>query len=241
MDQQKIELLTKWVKESERTVILTGAGMSTESGIPDFRSREGWWKKIDPMTVSTLEALEHKYDLFHGFYSMRLNDLRNCMPHKGHTVLADLEKEGFLSAVITQNVDGFHQQSGNENVYELHGSMRKMVCHDCGVDSDENAFMNKKGCAECGGHLRPEIVLFGEMLPQKEWGRAIVEIEQSDLLIVIGSSLQVAPANDLPFLTEGRKIIINNEETLLHSKFDLQIEGKAGEVLEIIREKILEE
>ncbi len=240
MDKPKIDLLAEWMKESRHTVIFTGAGMSTESGIPDFRSKEGWWKKIDPITVSTVDALEHQYNLFHGFYSLRLSDLKKCEPHKGHDALADLEKEGHVSAVVTQNVDGFHQQSGSGTVHELHGSLRKIFCHECGAGADEATFLEHESCSDCEGHLRPNIILFGEMLPQDVWGSAIRDIEQSDLMIVIGSSLQVAPANELPFLSDGKKVIINQEETYLHNQFDLQIEGKAGDVLQMIRDKVLE-
>ncbi|WP_261129976.1 NAD-dependent deacylase [Bacillus sp. Marseille-Q3570] len=237
MDLHKITLVAEWLKASESTVILTGAGMSTESGIPDFRSREGWWKKIDPMTVSTIEALENEYELFHGFYSLRLTDLKTCHPHKGHHLLAEWEKHGLVKGIVTQNVDGFHQEAGNKNVHELHGSLRSIFCSDCGQASEEGSFLNHAVCAMCGGHLRPEIILFGEMLPQDTWGKAIRLIEDSDLLIVIGSSLQVSPANELPFLTNGKKVIINNEATLLSEQFDLQLEGKAGDILEAIDEK----
>ncbi|WP_221568082.1 NAD-dependent deacylase [Alkalihalobacillus sp. TS-13] len=237
MDLHKITLVADWLKASGSTVILTGAGMSTESGIPDFRSREGWWKKIDPMTVSTVEALENEYELFHGFYSLRLTDLNTCHPHKGHHFLAEWENQGFVKGIVTQNVDGFHQEAGNKSVHELHGSLRSIFCSDCGQASDEGTFLNQDTCSECGGHLRPDIILFGEMLPQEVWGKAIRLIEESDLLIVIGSSLQVSPANELPFLTNGQKVIINNEATLLSEQFDLQLEGKAGDILEAIDEK----
>ncbi|MCF6136344.1 SIR2 family NAD-dependent protein deacylase [Pseudalkalibacillus berkeleyi] len=240
MDLEKVERLGEWILESTHTVVFTGAGMSTESGIPDFRSKEGWWNKIDPMTVSTIDALENEYDLFQAFYSLRLGDLKTCRPHKGHTILADLEQQKLISAVITQNVDGFHQNAGNENVYELHGSLRSIFCSKCGHASNEDAFVHTKPCIKCKGHLRPDIILFGELLPQEVWGDAMKEIEQSDLVIVIGSSLQVAPANELPFLTSGRKVVINNESTLLHNQFDLQIEGNAGDILQNVHKYILE-
>ncbi len=238
MELHKIELVADWLKNAHRTVILTGAGMSTESGIPDFRSREGWWKKIDPMTVSTVEALENEYELFHGFYSLRLADLKTCQPHNGHKLLAEWEEKGLINGIITQNVDGFHQQAGSKTVHELHGSLRSIFCSTCGHTADEEAFLNQESCSECQGHLRPDIVLFGEMLPQEVWGKAIRLIEESDLLIVIGSSLQVSPANELPFLTDGKKVIINNEATLLHDQFDMKLEGKAGDVLEAIDKKM---
>lgn len=240
MERQNVEQLAEWMRESEKTVVLTGAGMSTESGIPDFRSKKGWWKKIDPMSVSTTEALENEYELFHDFYQVRLTDLNACRPHSGHHVLADWEKQGLLSAIVTQNVDGFHHAAGNEKVFELHGSLRSILCSECGRGADEESFLNHKACLSCEGNLRPDIVLFGEMLPQDVWGEAIREIEQSDLLIVIGSSLKVAPANELPFLSTGKKVIINNEETYLHNAFDLHVDGNAGTVLETLQELVKE-
>ena len=129
-----IELLASWIKESKYTVVLTGAGMSTESGIPDFRSKDGWWKNLDPTTVASTYALENKYDLFRDFYIMRINTLKNCKPHIGHKILADWEKRGLVQCIATQNVDRFHHEAGSKNVYELHGNIRTVKCEDCGAN-----------------------------------------------------------------------------------------------------------
>lgn len=117
-----IKLLANWITDSDSVVVLTGAGMSTESGIPDFRSKKGWWREIDPTTVSTTEAFHNQYELFHEFYSMRMKDIENFKPHQGHYILSKWEEKGLIQTVATQNVDGFHKLAGSRNVYELHGS-----------------------------------------------------------------------------------------------------------------------
>ena len=122
-------LLASWLKQSQHTVILTGAGMSTESGLPDFRSKSGWWKNTDPATVASVEALEANYALFHEFYKTRMENLRDCQPHEGHFILAGWEQKGWVHAVATQNVDGFHQKAGSQRVHELHGTIRSARCH----------------------------------------------------------------------------------------------------------------
>lgn len=124
MDSSKLSLLASWMKQSKYTVVLTGAGMSTESGIPDFRSASGWWRNIDPTTVASRYALKNQYELFRDFYIMRINTLEGCKAHEGHKVLAEWEKRSLVHCIATQNVDRFHQEAGSRNVYELHGNIR---------------------------------------------------------------------------------------------------------------------
>lgn len=236
--QQSLEQLATWLRESASTVVLTGAGMSTESGIPDFRSREGWWKNIDPMTVATVDALEDHYDLFHEFYTTRLQGLRECRPHRGHYILAEWEQQGLVSHVATQNVDGFHQEAGNRSVSELHGSIHKFRCHRCEQSATQDDFFAKKPCPNCGGKLRPGVVLFGENLPQDAWGQALGMIRRAKLVLVIGTSLQVYPVAQLPMMTSGKVAIINYEATDLDRHFDLVLHGKAGEVLQRVSERL---
>ncbi|RUL50896.1 SIR2 family NAD-dependent protein deacylase [Lysinibacillus antri] len=221
-----------WLKTSQKTVVLTGAGMSTESGIPDFRSSSGWWKNIDPHTVATVTALENKYDLFHEFYSMRLTGLEQCQPHDGHYILADWEKRGFIHSIATQNVDGFHTKAGNKHVQELHGSIQTFRCHQCNESSTKEAFIQKETCQECGGVLRPNVVLFGEALPEESWTITLKNIQQADLVIVIGTSLEVYPVNQLPTMTKGKTVYINKDANPNAAYFDLIIEGKAKETLQ---------
>ncbi|ARU61562.1 NAD-dependent protein deacylase [Tumebacillus avium] len=234
----EIQTLARWIKESSFTVALTGAGMSTESGIPDFRSQSGWWNNIDPATVATVEALEENYELFQQFYASRMQGLRACTPHRGHAILAEWEQRGFLHSVATQNVDGFHQQAGSRNVYELHGSIRTVRCSTCDDQTELEDFLAGKACPHCKGRLRPDVVLFGEMLPQEPWQRALADIRSAELVIVIGTSLQVYPVAQLPLMTQGRVAILNYEPTAQDDHFELVIHGKAGELLQQINSQI---
>ncbi|MFA7214860.1 MAG: NAD-dependent deacylase [Bacillota bacterium] len=223
--------LAEWIKQSRLTVVLAGAGMSTESGLPDFRSKSGWWKNYDPTTIATVDAMETNYPLFHDFYCMRLKTLEGCSPHQGHYILADWEKKGLVQSVATQNVDGFHKAAGSSNVYELHGSLQSIRCSLCGGLSGVKDFLEKEACRSCGGRLRPGVVLFGEMLPQDAWNSALRDIERADLVLVIGTSMQVYPANQLPSMTKGKTALINYEVQGGGSGFDMVIKGKAGKVL----------
>jgi NAD-dependent deacetylase len=223
------------IREARSMVLITGAGMSVDSGVNDFRSASGWWRKIDPRTVATVEALESDYDLFHEFYAMRIAQLQQVVPHRGHAILAEWERRGKLACICTQNVDRLHQIAGNRNVYELHGTIRRFRCHACGAPHTEAAFLQKQSCA-CGGRLRPDVVLFGESLPSEAWRQSLSAIRQADLVLVIGTSLQVAPVNQLPFLTRGRLIFINAEETGYEEQFDVFIKGRALDSLTAIAE-----
>ncbi|MGE7690264.1 SIR2 family NAD-dependent protein deacylase [Lysinibacillus sp. NPDC097214] len=227
-----IELLSDWLQSSNSTVILTGAGMSTESGIPDFRSASGWWNNIDPRTVATTEALVQNYSLFHEFYKMRIENLEKVAPHEGHQILAAWEKRGIVSLVATQNVDGFHQLAGSQRVEELHGSIRSIRCHRCEKAASMESFLHKESCVHCGGKLRPNVVLFGENLPQVSWNNAMEAIRAAELVLVIGTSLEVYPVNQLPLMTKGKTAYINLDIAQHAVQFDLTIEGKIKEVLQ---------
>ena len=226
-----LERLVEFLEESKHTVILSGAGMSTESGIPDFRSADGWWKKYDPTQLASVDSLDRNYELFRDFYKYRLEVVAKCKPNVGHEVLADLEKQGLVQAIATQNIDEFHKEAGSKNIQELHGSIKRIFCADCGTPSTVAAFMDNEVCGSCGGRLRPGVVLFGEGLPQDVWARAQDEIEKSDLLIVIGTSLNVSPVNYLPRLSRGKKVLMNLDDTPFNREFDLIIKSKAGESL----------
>lgn len=234
--RHRYDILKEWLNHSKKTVVLTGAGMSTESGIPDFRSQSGWWKQIDPRTVATVEALEQNYSLFHAFYTRRIQALENCMPHEGHRILADWERKGLIDCVATQNVDGFHRVAGSKNVEELHGSIQTIRCQACGQSESLESFLNKESCTHCGGKLRPNVVLFGEVLPQDSWQHTIHHIQEAELVLVIGTSLEVYPVNQLPTMTKGKTVYINLEIPANVNYFDLTIEGKAKEVLQQVNE-----
>ena len=226
-----IKLLAGWIQQSRFTVVLTGAGMSTESGLPDFRSKSGWWKNYDPTTIASVDAMVANYPLFHEFYTMRLKTLAGCSPHRGHYILADWEARGLVHSIATQNVDGFHKAAGSRRVYELHGSLKSIRCIGCGRPGTVEDFLERADCRCCGGRLRPGVVLFGEALPQDAWNSALQDIKQADLVLVIGTSLQVYPANQLPSMTAGKTAFINYEVQGTGSGFDMAVQGKAGEVL----------
>lgn len=230
-DERKLALLASWIKESGYTVVLTGAGMSTESGIPDFRSSKGLWRNIDPSMVASKYALDNNYELFRDFYTMRLENLRGCKPHEGHKILADWERRGLVSCIATQNVDGLHKLAGSNNIFELHGNIRTIRCETCNNAAEIKEFLERKPCPKCGGKLRPNVVLFGESLPYEELENAIQAISKANLVIVIGTSLQVYPVNQLPDLCKGKKVYINLDVDMHNHQFDLVIKGSARDVL----------
>jgi NAD-dependent deacetylase len=229
-------MLAQWLKTSRYTVVLTGAGMSTESGLPDFRSAQtGLWNMKNPQQLASTYALEHNRDEFIEFYQYRIRTLQQCKPHAGHILLAEWEKHGIVQSIITQNVDGFHQQAGSKNVIELHGSLRTVHCQRCHKVYASDMYINEEFNCTCGGFLRPSVVLFGESLPSDAIEKAWLAAQKADLLIVLGSSLQVSPANQLPLIAKrnGAKLaIVNMEPTELDEWADLVIHHrKIGEVL----------
>jgi len=237
MLDKKIKDLGEEILKSKYTIVLTGAGMSTESGISDFRSKEGVWSKFDPMEVASRKALENDYDNFHDFYSLRLKTKVEKKPHLGHEILAKWEEKGYINGVITQNVDNFHLEAGSKNVYPIHGSITKYRCNQCNKEVSKEDFIAKMPCENCGGNLRPRIVLFGESLPGEILEGAIREIEKADLVIIIGTSLSVYPAANLHAYTRG-KIVYINDEAKTDKRIHMFIEGKAGQVLKLVDEHI---
>lgn len=203
---------------SQKTVFLTGAGISTDSGIPDYRSPEiGLWNKIDQSVVS-LEGFLKKPENYYS-YALELYPIRSAAkPNSAHLTLAHLEKDGVIDGAVTQNVDGLHQAAGSEKIYELHGSTKRTICLNCKKFFTMAKTMEKVMIGEnpplcdCGGILKPDAVFFGEGLPEKVWNKAISLMSEADLLVVVGTSLQVSPVNSLPSLAlgGGAKIIIIN-------------------------------
>lgn len=223
--------LADWLSASQYTAVLTGAGMSTESGVPDFRSPSGIWRNTDPRLVATREAMEENYPLFHQFYADRIKALQEIKPHQGHYVLANWERKGLIESIATQNVDGLHQMAGSEQVIELHGSIRQVRCKLCHQEADVSTFLAGESCFHCKGRLRPGVVLFGEMLPEKAWERAFAVMKQAELVLIIGTSLEVSPVNQLPLLVPGKVVVINLEPVSHEERFDMVVRGKAGNVL----------
>jgi NAD-dependent deacetylase len=235
--------LAEWILEEGPFVVLSGAGMSTESNLPDFRSAQGLWARFDPARLATEWAMENRPDEFYAFYRMRVEALTTASPNIGHRILAEWEKLGRLSAIVTQNVDGLHQAAGSRRVVELHGSLRSVRCRACGERAPSARLLEGPFCPACGGRLRPDVVLFGESLP----GAALEEAEHlastAGLFVVLGSSLAVSPANSLPGIAAacGAKVaIVNREATPFDGRANLVIHGGIGEVLSETR-RILSE
>lgn len=229
---QILELL----RESKYTVIFTGAGMSTESGLPDFRSSgSGLWTKKDPSELASTKALNENVKEFTEFYRERVLGVKEFGPHRGHYILAEWEEKGIIQSIITQNVDGFHQLAGSKRVAELHGTLQRLHCQKCGKEYDSEEYVNREYYCSCGGIMRPSVVLFGESLPQDAFQMAMEESEKAELFIVLGSSLTVTPANQFPLLAKqsgAKLVIVNLDPTPLDMYADEVIHGKKiGELL----------
>jgi NAD-dependent deacetylase len=203
--------LAELIRESECTVALTGAGISVPSGIPDFRTPgKGLWEKVDPMEVAHIDAFRGDPARFWSFYRPRLHSLGDVEPNGAHAVLAELEGRGLLEAVITQNIDMLHVKAGSERVIEVHGSIRTGTCQECrtefSLDQVDELF-DEEGvaiCSRCHGHVKPDVVLFGEFLPADAMAEAEALASRADLMLCVGSSLEVYPVAGLPTVTLGR-------------------------------------
>jgi NAD-dependent deacetylase len=217
--------------------VLTGAGISTESGIPDFRSAGGIWARYDPLEVANIEAFRRDPARVWEFYALRLDVLSRAEPNDGHRALAELEERGWIRAVITQNVDGLHQRAGSRDVVEVHGSLRDAQCIHCGVRVPMAAALEQlplPACPECGEVLKPGVVMFGELLPVEAIERAQRLAAEAGLLLVVGSSLEVHPVAALPGETlaaGGAVAIVNRGGTPWDSRAELVLEAGAGETL----------
>ncbi|PSL41350.1 NAD-dependent deacetylase [Planomicrobium soli] len=231
-------MIKNWLQDSSYTVVFTGAGMSTESGLPDFRSaNQGLWEQKNFAKIASIQSLYQNPEEFTEFYRSRMVGLQEYGPHKGHYFLAEWEKRGSVKSIITQNVDGFHQLAGSSRVAELHGTLQTVYCQECSntYSSDEYLGGTSK-CAVCGGALRPSIVLFGEMLPETPFEMALQEANRADLFIVLGSSLSVSPANQFPLIAKeggARVVIVNREPTQFdHYADEVLHDRNIGDVLE---------
>lgn len=234
-----IEKLSKILSYSTNAVFFGGAGMSTESGIPDFRSANGIYSQKLNQTFSPEEMASHKFfvnhpEEFFKFYRERFVYL-NAKPNAGHLALAELERHGILRAVVTQNIDGLHQVAGSKVVYELHGSIRRSYCVKCGAKYDVDFVMKNipvPHCEKCGGIVKPDVVLYGENLNNETVGNSIHAIADADTLIIGGTSLIVYPAAGLIDYFRGRHLILINK-TATHADADaeLVIRENIGETL----------
>lgn len=230
----------EWLAElitAGRAVIFSGAGMSTESGLKDFRSKDGLWSRFDPARLASVDMLESNYKAFREFYIARLLVPETVKPNSGHELVAKWEAEGRIKGIITQNVDRLHQRAGSKKVAELHGSLEPVRCHTCGKIYDKEAFIGGEECT-CGGKLRPSIVLFGEMLPAGPLKYAESWSRDCDTFIVLGSSLLVSPANYFPRQAKDRGaklVIVNRDPTPFDGVADLAAHEEIGRYLEKVQ------
>jgi NAD-dependent protein deacetylase/lipoamidase len=242
-----VERLAALILEHQPCVVLTGAGVSTESGIPDFRSPRGIWAQYDPMEYATIDAFRRDPVKVWDFYGRRLEVLQEARPNAAHHALADLERAGYVEAIITQNIDRLHELAGSQDVVEVHGSIRTSSCLTCGtsVTFDEVVAMLScapaPSCRRCGSILKPDVVMFGEYLPEGAMERAADLARRARLLLVVGSSLNVYPVADLPQSTlgaGGKLAIVNRAPTPHDGQAELTIEASAGETLMATRDRL---
>ena len=241
MGREELELLKKTVAESDNIVFFGGAGVSTESGIPDFRSKDGLYSqkyKYPPEQIVSHTFYEKMPEEFFRFYRDRML-YPDAKPNKAHLKLAQWEKEGKLKAIITQNIDGLHQAAGSKVVYELHGSIHRNYCMKCGAACDTELVRKSSGvprCEKCGGMIKPDVVLYEESLNEKVLDGAIRSIAAADLLIVGGTSLAVYPAAGLlQYFRGDALVLINKGATPMDNNADLLIQQPIGQVLGSIR------
>ncbi len=237
-------------RKARRVVVLTGAGISTPSGIPDFRSEgSGLWSRDEPMEIASLNTFRTAPERFFNWFRPLASQIFHAQPNPAHTALAEFEQAGHQSIIITQNIDGLHQKAGSKQVVEMHGTLRTLSCTQCYKKYPSAEYLKpliENGtipqCASCNGILKPDVILFGEQLPQSAWQAAQRATRQCDLILVAGSSLEVLPVAGLPIqaLDHGAHlIIINNTTTYVNVRADIVItENVATVIPEIMKRAI---
>lgn len=228
------DIVTQKLIDSRKIVFVTGAGISQESGIPTFRGKDGHWRKYDPMKLASIDAFYDDPKLVWEWYEDRRKNILDAKPNEGHFAISKMEKYKDV-VVLTQNIDGLHQHSGSTNVLELHGSIIRIKCTVCNFSDNitDNFELLPPKC-ECGNMLRPDVVWFGEALPQNVWKNAIKEASTCDVMIIAGTSLAVSPANTLPIYAKqnGSTLIeVNPEKTVMSNDMDLSIQATSANAL----------
>ena len=230
------EALATLIRERQPCVVLTGAGVSTESGIPDFRSESGLWATVDPFEVASLHAFRRDPERVWSFYRERIGVLMDAKPNAAHEAIAELERRGLVQAVVTQNIDLLHTRAGSADVVEVHGSVRRAECLGCLWTESADAVLAQlessptPTCSRCGEVLKPGVVLFGELLPAAAMERAMQLARGARLVLVVGSSLEIWPVAGLPL--EARAFaIVNRGPTVLDERALLKIDAGASETL----------
>lgn len=228
------ESIKDQIKENKKIVFVTGAGISQESGIPTFRGKDGLWRNYNAMELATIDAFYENPKLVWEWYNERRENIFSVSPNQGHKAIAELEKYAKV-IILTQNIDGLHQKAGSSKVLELHGSIVKIKCTVCDFrDEIITKFSEIPPLCKCGNILRPDVVWFGESLQEDVWKHAMIQAGQCDLMIIVGTSLVVSPANTLPIYAKQNNaylIEINPEKTEMSSEMDLTINDTSANVL----------
>ncbi len=235
------QLLQEILSGSDNIVFFGGAGVSTESGIPDFRSKDGLYHqkyRYDPEEIISHGFFYHNTEEFYRFYKDRMI-YENAEPNPAHLFLAELEKKGKLKAIITQNIDGLHQMAGSKNVIELHGSIKRNYCEECGRQYDEKFILHSEEtiphCPYCHGLIKPDVVLYGEPLNEMDVTKALVKIQEADVLLVCGTSLVVYPAASFINYFQGRYLVLINKDPNSHDdRANRVIHQKIGELFSLL-------
>ena len=235
--------LAELIREHQPCVVLTGAGVSTESGIPDFRSDTGIWAEVDPFEVASIQAFRRDPERVWSFYRQRIHLLLEAQPNAAHKAIATLESLGLVQAVVTQNIDLLHSRAGSRDVIEVHGSIRSAQCLGCFWREPTDAVLAQlevsatPSCPHCGEFLKPGVVLFGELLPAAAMERATHLARSARLVLVVGSSLEVWPVAGLPLEARGFAIV-NRGPTALDEQALLKVDAGAGETLRAVLERL---
>jgi NAD-dependent deacetylase len=247
---EAVEYAADLIRNARHTVILTGAGVSTPSGIPDFRSEgTGLWSRDEPLEVASLMTFRTHPEQFFRWFRPLISQIVNARPNAAHYALAELEKQGRLQTIVTQNIDILHQKAGSKHVIEMHGTLNTLSCTQCFKKHSYENFLStfvENGqiprCPACDATLKPDVILFGEQLPQKAWYEAQHEARACDLMIVAGSSLEVLPVAGLPMQAIDRGahlIILNNNLTYLSVRADINLLEDVSQIIPAIAERVL--
>ncbi len=251
MIEEAVQRAACLIREAEYAIALTGAGISTPSGIPDFRSpNSGLWETENPIEVASLLGFKRRPQAFYDWIRPLAKTFLAAEPNPAHLALAELEKAGYVKVIITQNIDMLHTKAGSTAVAEIHGHLRQLTCIECFAEYDAGPIISQfmddgavPRCPQCQGVLKPNIILFGEQLPVRQLFAAQQAVRRCDLMLVAGSSLQVAPAGDLPMLARQRNarlIIINREETYADQMADLVFRDDIAATLPRIAAAVME-
>ena len=237
-----LSLLKEHLDKSVKIVFLTGSGISKESGIPTFRGKDGMWKKYDSSTLASISAFLENPKLVWEFYYYRQNLINKCHPNAAHLAISQIQQEKKDTWILTQNVDNLHKRAKSKNIIELHGNIFKTKCISCGFKSESINNITKGSdssdilprCNECKNILKPGVILFGEPLPSLEWNNAIEIVSNCDIMFIVGTSLNVSPANLLPSYAKENKTVlveINPEQTWFSKSMDITLKGSAVDIL----------